>query len=42
MTFDSPPLRSPVGPLRIDLGYPVVPGDASEQLRIHFSFGYPF
>lgn len=35
-------LRSPVGPLRIDLGYPVVPGDASEQLRIHFSFGYPF
>ncbi len=35
-------LRSPVGPLRVDLGYPVVPGDASEELRIHFSFGYPF
>lgn len=35
-------LRSPVGPLRVDLGYPVVPGGVSEELRIHFSFGYPF
>jgi outer membrane protein assembly factor BamA len=35
-------LRSPVGPLRVDLGYPVVPGDATGGVRIHFSFGYPF
>ncbi len=35
-------LRSPVGPLRLDLGYPVVAGAAPEGVGIHFSFGYPF
>ncbi len=35
-------LRSPVGPLRLDLGYPVVAGAAPDGIGIHFSFGYPF
>ncbi|MFN7951239.1 MAG: BamA/TamA family outer membrane protein [bacterium] len=35
-------LRSPVGPLRLDVGYPVVAGAAPDGVGFHFSFGYPF
>ena len=34
--------RSPVGPLRIDLGFPLEPPDGDQHWQVHVSLGATF
>ncbi|MBK7973927.1 MAG: BamA/TamA family outer membrane protein [Deltaproteobacteria bacterium] len=34
--------RTPVGPVRLDLGYQLTANPPLERFALHFSFGYPF